>query len=43
MMDIVYRQIRKEDIETINDLYEKLLDDHGSNVGIGHRIWILDL
>lgn len=41
-MKIIYRQI-KEDKETINDLYEKLLDDHGSSVGMGHRIWILDL
>lgn len=42
-MNIIYRQIKEEDKETINDLYEKLLEDYGSNVGMGHRIWILDL
>lgn len=42
-MNIIYRKIKEEDKSTINDLYEKLLDDHGCNVGIGHRIWILDL
>lgn len=42
-MKIIYRQIKEEDKETINDLYEKLLDAHGSSVGMGHRIWILDL
>lgn len=41
-MNIIYRQIREEDKDTINDLYEKLLDDHSASVGMGHRIWILD-
>lgn len=42
-MNIIYRQIKEEDKETINVLYEKLLDNHGASVGMGHRIWILDL
>ena len=42
-MNIIYREIQEEDKEIVNDLYEKLLDDHGRNVGIGHRIWILVL
>lgn len=43
VMDIMYRKIKEEDKEIINDLYEKLLDNHGCNIGLGHRIWILDL
>ena len=43
IMNIIYRKIQEEDKEIVNDLYEKLLDDHGCNVGIGHRIWILVL
>ncbi|MCI8384714.1 MAG: hypothetical protein HFJ33_07695 [Clostridia bacterium] len=42
-MNIIYRQIREEEKETINDLYEKLLEHHSASVGMGHRIWILDL
>ena len=42
-MNIIYRKIQEEDKEIANYLYEKLLDDHGCNVGIGHRIWILVL
>ncbi len=33
-MNIIYRQIKEEDKETINDLYEKLLEDHGGSVGM---------
>lgn len=42
-MNIIYRQIKEKDKEVVNDLYEKLLKDHASNVGIGHRISTLDL
>lgn len=42
-MNIIYRKIKKGDEEAINDLYEKLLDDHGGSVGMGYRLWILDL
>lgn len=42
-MNIIYRQIEKEDEDSVNDLYQKLCDDHGSNVGIGYRIPRLDL
>lgn len=42
-MNIVYRSVKEEDKEIVNDLYEKLLDNHGSSVGMGHRLWILDL
>lgn len=42
-MNIICRQIKEEDKETINSLYEKLLDDHGASVGIrfgyGYYIW----
>lgn len=34
-MNIIYRKIKEEDKETVNNLYEKLLDTHGCNVGIG--------
>jgi hypothetical protein len=43
VMKIIYRQIKEEDKEAINDLYEKLLDNHGASVGMGHRIWMLVL
>ena len=41
VMKIIYRQIKEEDKEAINDLYEKLLDDHGASVGmgIGYGCW----
>lgn len=42
-MNITSRKIKEEDKQSIDDLYEKLLDDHCCNAGIGHRIWILDL
>lgn len=42
-MNIVYRPVKETDKEIVNDLYEKLLDDHGGSVGMGHRLWILDL
>lgn len=37
-MNIMYRQIKQEDKEHVNDLYMKLLNNHGSNVGMGYRI-----
>lgn len=39
-MNISYREIQEKDKESVDDLYEKLLTDHGSNVGIGHRLFI---
>lgn len=42
-MNIIYRKIKEEDKEAINDLYEKLLDDNGCNIDMGHRIWMVDL
>lgn len=42
-MNIMYRRIKPEDKEQINDLYMKLLNNHGSNVGIGYRISRLGL
>ena len=35
-MDIIIREVKKEDKEAINDLFEKLLSNHGCNYGIGH-------
>lgn len=35
-MEIVIREVKKEDKEAINDLFEKLLSNHGCNYGIGH-------
>ncbi len=34
----IVREAKKEDKDIINDLYEKLLANYGSNVGIGHRL-----
>ena len=42
-MNIMYRRIKQEDKEQINDLYMKLLNNHGSNVGMGYRISRLGL
>ena len=35
-MDIIIREVKKEDKESINNLFEKLLNVHGCNYGIGH-------
>ena len=35
-MEIVIREVKKEDKEAINDLFEKHLSNHGCNYGIGH-------
>lgn len=40
LMTIIYRQIEEKDIDSVNDLYEKLLTDHGNNVGLGHRLFL---
>lgn len=37
-MNIAYRQIKKEDKNSVNDLYEKLLNDCGCNYGMGYRL-----
>lgn len=42
-MNIMYRRIKPEDKEHVNDLYMKLLNNHGSNVGMGYRISRLGL
>ena len=39
-MNISYRKIKEKDKDVVDDLYEKLLTDHGSNVGIGHRLFL---
>ena len=39
-MEIVIREVKKEDKEAINDLFEKLLSNHGCNYGIGHGYYI---
>lgn len=43
-MNIIYRQIKKDDKNSVNDLYEKLLKDHGSNYGLGfgYGNWVYD-
>ena len=35
-MEIIIRIVKKEDIEVINNLFEKLLNVHGCNYRIGH-------
>lgn len=35
-MDIIIREVKEEDKEIINDLFEKLLSNHRCNYGIGH-------
>lgn len=35
-MNIVVREIKNEDKESIDEMFEELLDDYGCNYGIGH-------
>ena len=42
-MEVVYRLIKEGDKNFVNELYEKLLNIHSSNVGIGYRLWRLVL